>query len=224
MLNLIPHFPNIRAIWWLSVDNFFKLNNFDSFDDLSFIHLYQSSYAHHFLMQKNVCFCYPLFDYISFSTYKKKKKDNIVVVNPNKGLMRMVQVAKWIDIEDAKFVAIQNMSSDEVSDLLSRSKVYMDLGKHPGKDRIPREAAWHDNVVITSLNGSAFFYDDVPIPNDYKFNYREHKKIADKVMDCINNYDDYICDFEHYKRLFRIRKTIFCTSKRFSGYSLMLNK
>ena len=32
------------------------------------------------------------------------------------------------------------MSNDEIYNLMQKSKVYIDLGRLPGKDRIPRES------------------------------------------------------------------------------------
>lgn len=42
---------------------------------------------------------------------------------------------------ELNFKPIINMTRDEVIRELQRAKVYIDFGNHPGKDRIPREAA-----------------------------------------------------------------------------------
>jgi len=46
--------------------------------------------------------------------------------------------------------------------------MYIDFGTHPGKDRIPREAALRNCIVLTNRNGAADNNVDVPIPNEYK--------------------------------------------------------
>jgi hypothetical protein len=46
--------------------------------------------------------------------------------------------------------------------------VYIDFGNHPGRDRIPREAAAMGCVVITNRRGSAENDVDIPIPNFLK--------------------------------------------------------
>ena len=49
------------------------------------------------------------------------------------------------------------MTPEQVVDLMSESKVYIDFGNHPGKDRIPREAVINGCCVITGVRGSARF-------------------------------------------------------------------
>ncbi|MGC8677909.1 MAG: hypothetical protein ACP5UF_06830 [Hydrogenobaculum sp.] len=64
------------------------------------------------------------------------------------------------------------MTRDQVIETLQKAKVYIDFGNHPGKDRIPREAAILGCCVITGKRGSATFFEDVPIPEEYKFEER----------------------------------------------------
>ena len=52
---------------------------------------------------------------------------------------------------------------------MAKSKIYIDFGNHPGKDRIPREASASHCVVVTGKRGSAANQIDVPIPDDFKF-------------------------------------------------------
>ena len=42
---------------------------------------------------------------------------------------------------DFNFVPLINLNNDEIINTLSKSKIYIDIGSHPGKDRLPREAA-----------------------------------------------------------------------------------
>jgi hypothetical protein len=50
------------------------------------------------------------------------------------------------------------------------SEIYLDLGKHPGRERIPREAALARCVVVVANRGSAANDIDMPIPEQYKVN------------------------------------------------------
>jgi len=62
------------------------------------------------------------------------------------------------------------MSRDEIMSTLSASKIYLDLGTHPGMDRFPREAGLLGCVVMTNLRGSAGNDIDVPINRElFKF-------------------------------------------------------
>ncbi|MBT1165058.1 hypothetical protein JS534_10665 [Bifidobacterium felsineum] len=102
---------------------------------------------------------------------------------------------------DLRWTPIINLSTLQVRDLLLRSKVYIDFGNHPGKDRFPREAAMCGACIITGKNGSAAFNDDLPIPSSYKFNNKkeEGKQIITCIKDCLTNYSEKNHDFDSYR-------------------------
>ena len=150
---------------------------------------------------------YYLSEYVNESFFETKtdlsKKENIVVYNPNKGFVftrKIISTAK-----DVKFVALVNMSRKEVIQTLQKAKVYIDFGNHPGKDRIPREAAILGCCVITGKRGSAAFFEDVPIPDEYKFDDKEENipKIIDRIKDCFDNFDERYKDFEYYREFIK---------------------
>jgi hypothetical protein len=62
------------------------------------------------------------------------------------------------------------MSRAQVVKSLISADFYLDLGDHPGTDRIPREAALLNCIVITNKRGSARNSVDIPIQNEvFKF-------------------------------------------------------
>lgn len=131
------------------------------------------------------------------------QKENIVAYNPKKGFSftkKLIEKGKTI-----KFVPLVNMSRDEVIKTLQKAKVYIDFGNHPGKDRIPREAAVLGCCVITGKRGSAAFYEDVPISEEYKFDDKEENipKIIEKIEDCFKNFEERYKDFEFYREVIR---------------------
>jgi hypothetical protein len=131
------------------------------------------------------------------------KKENILVYNPKRGFTfteKIIKIAK-----DIQFIPLINMSREEVIKTLQRAKVYIDFGNHPGKDRIPREAVILGCCVITNKRGSAAFYEDVPIPDEYKFEDRDENipKIVDRIRDCFDNYEERYKDFEYYREVAR---------------------
>lgn len=222
-----------KYIWWLSIDNYYsslpgykkKINrsflkrnlpNHNFFDKslVNFdLHLVQSYYAYEHLKQKNISNIMYLSDYLNSDFLNIETdinlKENIVVYNPKKGYEFTSQIIK--KAKNLEFIAIENMTRVEVIDLLKRAKVYIDFGFHPGKDRIPREAAILKCCVITGMKGSAKNKKDIMIPEFYKF-YDKKKNINSvikKIEDCFINYDKCIEDFEDYINKIKNEKVVF---------------
>jgi hypothetical protein len=211
---MIPAIKNAKVyFWWLSVDNnnFFQYGN--TFTNPNIHHLYQSNYALWYLLNNEAIYYQPLFDYINDgyienSINSEYNKEDIVCFNPRKGYEYTQEIIKLLP--DVKFVPLTNMSRDEVIDTLKTSKIYIDFGYHPGKDRFPREAALTNNCIISGFRGSAMLYNDVPIdPLKYKFNLNELESVADRIKDCLENYDERIKDFSLYKSVITNQKEEF---------------
>jgi hypothetical protein len=198
--NATNFFENIqKVIWWLAV----PVGDVNILGDAnSMSHFYQSEYAKQALIENGIRYIYPLSDYTNkeFMLKKKCKKEDIVLYNPKKGL----DFTKYIYEFDTtlNFIPIQNMNAEEIKELMSRSKVYIDFGHHPGKDRIPREAATSNCCVLVGNRGSANYYRDVPIGVEYVFdtiNFNPGNVVA-KIRDCLENYSDRVKDFEIYRK------------------------
>lgn len=136
-------------------------------------------------------------------------KEDIVVYNPNKGFSFTRKIIN--SLPDIKFIPISGLSRNGVVKLLSRAKVYIDFGYHPGKDRLPREAAIMKCCVITSTKGSAGNSEDVPIPEQYKFECKtaKMKYIVATIRECIGCYHEKIDDFIIYRSNIRDEKSRF---------------
>jgi len=141
------------------------------------VHWAQSEYARQWVAQRGAS-ARLLTDYVRDEILDRARalrdgpREDIIAYNPKKGLaftQALMQVAppSW------RWVPIQNMSPAEVAQLLATAKVYIDFGPHPGRDRIPREAALCGAVVITNTQGSAGNMVDVPIPAASKFDERQ---------------------------------------------------
>ena len=55
------------------------------------------------------------------------------------------------------------MTPTQVRETLSTVMIYADLGFHPGKDKLPREAAMCNCVVVTNKAGAAAYEEVIPI-------------------------------------------------------------
>lgn len=74
------------------------------------------------------------------------------------------------------------MRPEQVMKTMDESMMYIDFGNHPGKDRIPREAALRDCIILTSTNGSAHNELDVPIASEFKFDINMSCEMMEKTV------------------------------------------
>ncbi len=126
------------------------------------------------------------------------KKNDVVLYNPSKGYSF---TKKIIDSSvGIHFIPIKDMTTETAAMTMRRAKVYIDFGNHPGKDRMPREAAISGCCIITGKKGAAAYYDDVPIDDKYKFddNKKNLQNIIKCINDCIVNYTERVRDFTEY--------------------------
>lgn len=186
------------AVWWMSVDNYFKSlaekqdlisdlkravkkalgryfknSSYDFRNDPAALHLCQSYYAIDSLKKKSI----PKNKIEYLGDYINDDYLNVEFDSDKKEDIVLYNPKKGLEFTEkiiescpnVKFVPIQNLTTHEVRELLLKAKLYIDFGNHPGKDRFPREAAMCGCCVITDKRGSAAFYEDVPIDDSYKF-------------------------------------------------------
>lgn len=197
-----------RVLWWLSVDNA-KIGPSDEEmlkTDRSIIHLVQSHYAREFVggvlgIEESRVFY--LSDYINstfFTRQPSELREDTVLFNPKKGFE---VTAKLIERSDArvKWQALNGLTPEEMKKVMHRAKVYVDVGAHPGKDRIPREAALCGLCVITNRQGAAANNIDVPIPGQYKFSSEASiGEVLQAIYDLIRDYPGRCADYEGYAK------------------------
>lgn len=238
-IELLSSFNKLqKAIWWMSVDNYLKNNGFMNavkfygvlraskllltskialFEkklDNQTLHLYQSEYARLFLKSKGITNVARLSDYLNDAYLNTKdvtiegRKDN-VLYNPKKGIAFTQKLIKASP--QFNWIPIQNMTTDEVRELLLTSKVYVDFGNHPGKDRFPREAAISGCCIITDKKGSAKNSVDICIPESYKFEdvSSNIELVTLKIKDCLDFFEKNIQSFDSYRESILSEKKVF---------------
>ena len=82
-------------------------------------------------------------------------KENIILYNRSKGYHLTKKIIKRLP--EFTFIPLINCTREQLSALFSKSKIYIDFGNHPGKDRMPREAALNNCCIIVGKNGAANF-------------------------------------------------------------------
>lgn len=101
------------------------------------------------------------------------RRQKVICVNGSKGLQLLDLVRPELVNAGWTVKVLKGMSSEQVRDSLAESTVYLDLGHHPGRDRLPREAARAGAVVVVANRGSAAFHEDVPIDKCFKVELSE---------------------------------------------------
>lgn len=219
-------FTNIRrAIWWMSVDHYIGLSEVNWWkrtysyfrgyyrlltkkkvrlkDCRNDLHLYQSEYARLFLLRNRI-------EGVSLSDYLGKafvtsggleqKISNMICYNPKKGLKEIQKIIRADGSKEFSWVPIVNMTPEEVKATLLKAMVYIDFGHHPGKDRMPREAALNNCIVITNRKGSADNSKDVLVPEELKIKKIRSRETLDLIKKVCAQFPFYNGELEEYRK------------------------
>ena len=141
-------------------------------------HLSQSEYAWSFLFTRLNVVSNMVSDYTPLTVLHAVQqlppleRGRTIAFNPKKAA-RITELLKD-NVKDAVFVPLVGMSPAGVASALGTTSIYLDLGYHPGKDRMPREAAICGAVSLVARRGSGAFYGDVPIPWEHKITADKH--------------------------------------------------
>ena len=205
--NLVEIFNRLTNFFFgiLTIEDYlkfiYKLKNINTHDEIrqASYHFTQSDYAYNFL-KKKFSYVENLSDFIREDLLNNLKfsinqKENIICYNPKKSNKFMDYLMKNTNF---KFVPLINLTNEEIINILKKSKIYIDIGSHPGKDRLPREAALLGNCIITNKKGSAGNPKDLSIPSEFKF--KENLTNLNKINNKINQiFDDYDNEFDKFK-------------------------
>jgi hypothetical protein len=194
-----------KALWWLSVDNHEDLRKpfrFGHPETADTVHFVQSAYAAAYLEGKGQsCFFY-LTDYLHSAYFPRGRlgqKSNIILYTPVKGAQPFIDRLQQSD-PSMQWLPLKGMIRKQHAQAMRDGKVYVDFGRHPGKDRQPREAVLNGCCVLVGLAGSARFKEDLPIPDAYKFDLADldTAKILETIRDCLSSHEERFRDFADY--------------------------
>jgi hypothetical protein len=238
MTFLIKKYPlSQKVVWWLSVDFYKILMDYRirkqsfltkpfyqqtdkeyHFEALPNVFQWAQSYRSSVYLKKHgipesqidyVC------DYINPSftenknVIKKDLSDRKVLYNPKKGKDEISLLIK--NSPELNWVPIQNMNAQQIKDLMSKSLLYVDFGENPGRDKMLRESVSQDCCIISGKNGSSAYYEDLMIPDEYKFEFKEDKipAIISKIKEVLENYPSHITKFSTYKNVVLNEEAVF---------------
>lgn len=95
-----------------------------------------------------------------------QRKKRTVAYNAIKGYTKIGELRALLP--DVEFLPIEGMSYLQVCETLASAEVYVELGLPPGRDRLPREAAHFGALVALLCRGTAYCWDDFPLPARYR--------------------------------------------------------
>lgn len=219
-VKLIENFKNSKVVFWrLCIFTHGQELNLPAFQkvyhgcqsDTQFKILKDSK-----LFDKNKCFMLSDYSNQIYITNEKdllKDRKNQVLYNPRKGFKHSQLIINFLSKSGIKLIPITGMSNEQIRNLILDSKVYIDFGDHPGKDRMPRECASGGCVVITGTQRCGANKKDIPI--DEKFDYDEnndsyeYQKVGEFILEVLDNYETYFENQKQYRNIIGREKKTF---------------
>lgn len=144
-------------------------------------------------------------------------RENVVLYNPSKGLnhiQKILETSKTFDINiDIEFFPLKGLSQDELKQKIYTSKLYIDFGHFPGKDRLSREAASGGCVVLLGKRGSGSDWDDFQV--DEKIDWNEsndsfdYELICKNIIDMVERYNHYFEKQKQYREIIRNERSMY---------------
>lgn len=229
------------GIWWLSVDNAVRTlpqlmqDDFrrDFFSDDKIFHFCQSKYAEAFVLGSGAKKIFELFDYVDRSFYHRRMipecfsptqdRENTIAFFPRKGFELAAKFLETTSKSDhgLNFLPIHDMTKSQVREALFKSKIYIDFGSHPGKDRVPREAAIAGAVVLLHRAGAANFFQDHQLDDIYKFDMEDVQsgRLLEKVLLILSDAETHFSNQGIYRQNIALEYELFDLQVRSSFFA-----
>lgn len=227
-----------KVIWWLSVTNYYRMleprmrrtkrkpsywlkklfnpvqfATLQKIKELNIANIGHSFFSMHHLREAGIVPIGQISDYMNQEFFKKVDetvpKENIIIYNPVKNGVYLEKIIE--QTPSYKWIPLYNLSPEEVAETMNKAKLYVDFGYHPGKERMPREACIMRCCMIIGKEGSAAFTEDMPIPDQYRFD-KTDKNIAGIIKCigmCLDNYEQEIKNFSNYRTQLYLEQTRF---------------
>lgn len=197
----------LRKLKYIRRNFLTQIKNTNSFlrkNNQRLYHFYQSAYAQHHLYSLGFSKVLPLGDYINTDFVNEEtggEREDIILYNPSKGYEFTKKIIKANP--DLNFIPLKGLSRKELIDLMHKAKIYIDFGNFPGKDRLARESILNGLAIITGKKGASFFFEDVPLPEDLKYDTKNKNisEISEKIRFLLKDTSKYKDVFDNYKKI-----------------------
>jgi len=173
-------------------------------------HLCASYYAYKYVRsntQKNVHLCIEPISKFFLDDFKEWQNCHLndiersseILYNPKKSSKFVKELEKYG--ANLKFFPLEGLNQKQLIEKYKSAKLYVDFGPFPGAERMPKEAVLFGCSVITGRNGASSVYEDVPIPESYKFESKleEIPNIIKMINVVLEKFDQTKKDFDEYR-------------------------
>lgn len=210
-------FANVH-FWWLSVDNF-PLSRVNHLNVRRMIHQVhnacQSAYAMDFVKAHGARSAYMLTDYTQLPDFAQAPpplaaRQFDIAYLPKKAHGARDVIARLE--KRFKLTRIEGLDRQGVLDRLCDTRIFLDLGHHPGKDRLPREAALCGGVPMVRYAGAASHATDVPLPEPLLIpteDFFDEETLAARIEAVLDDPDRFTGALDAYRDTIRSEKAAF---------------
>lgn len=132
------------------------------------------------------------------------ERGNVVLFNPMPIKLtdfQKIVMARCSTEYGIKFRPLIGYSQEELISIFRHSKLYIDFGVFSGRERLPREAVMCGCCILTSNKGTASYFEDNAIPDQYKMSNID--SAVKSIRTILSNYDQFKADFDYYRNALR---------------------
>ena len=204
-------------LWWLSVDNTFSAlarTNLNHLRSPRVIHACQSAYARDVAAALGLNPCM-LSDYTVTPDIAREpltlRAKKLCLNGGGKVIFDLGAIAARIRdaAPEADIVLIADMPRDEVYGHFASSRLFVDLGSFPGKDRMAREALSLGVNAVIAAAGAGRHAEDYRFPDDYRWRMADIDELVALAVDMLRRPEDHSRKFDPARVAIRNEKAVF---------------
>jgi hypothetical protein len=184
------------VVWWLAAARFYPLQDYQRC-----FHIFQSSYAANHRAAEGIV-GRMVTDYLRAEHFTPSalrpscERPNVIACNRRSAAWLVLAVP---DLSGVSLEIIEHCTPERVTKILRRARYYLDVGWHPGRDRMPREAAMLGCVVLCGRQGSAGFPDDMPLADELRIHDAQPSSLASCIAQCEQNPERVTVAMDRYR-------------------------
>jgi hypothetical protein len=218
-LSWLPALGNSRTlVWWLSVDYAFRSLSEVNSNYLRMAtvrHAAQSAYAKAFLAALGLTDVAMLSDYTVIHALEKGRllssRPLRAVYNAGSKVIGDISrfAAQLAAATGAEVSPIRGLQRCQVYDAFATSRLFVDLGNFPGKDRMAREALLLGANVLIAASGSGAYEEDFPIPEQCRVSVHNISEILGLAAQMLFEPAAFQDAFEPARQQIRAEESVF---------------